>query len=314
MLDILLQRFLVYLKGARNYSPLTVDAYSADLSDFVNFLKKSSVNSPQGIDKFILRKYILRINTSKNYSRATIIRKIASLRSFLKFLIQQEKSIPSRLLLHIHSPKKEIKVPNFLTEEDVSQIIDAPYSSDKFTDLRMKAILEVLYSSGLRISELTGLNIGDVDLLGGSVRVFGKGSKERYVPLGGAAETALKDYLKARGDLLTALKRGSSSAGKDIPVKDRDAVFLNLHGRRITPRGIRKLLDIWIRRASPITGRKVSPHTFRHSFATHMLEHGCDLRSIQEMLGHSSIGTTQVYTHTTIERLKKIYDRAHPRR
>ncbi len=310
MLDIILQRFFLYLKGTRGYSDTTIKAYKADLSEFVLFLKKSGVNQPSSIDKYILRKYLLNINTSYNYSRTTVIRKVASLRSFLKFLIQQEdNSVPSKLLLHLRSPKKEVKVPAFLNEAEIAKLIEAPQSADKFSDVRMRAILETLYSSGLRISELTGLNVTDVDLLGGSVRVFGKGSKERYVPLGSAALKAIKVYLESRDKLISSLKYPLGHGGTTT---DKDALFINYRGGRLTPRGVRKLLDAWVKRVT--LSQKISPHALRHSFATHMLEHGCDLRSIQEMLGHSSIGTTQIYTHMTVEKLKKIYDKAHPRR
>lgn len=295
MLDVQLERFLLYLKGGRAYSGNTVEAYRRDLSDFVKFAVGAGAASPSDLDKYRLRKYLLELGT-RGYERASVVRKVAALRSFLKYLSVQ-KFIPAKLLLHVVSPKKQTKIPPVLSEDEVASAIDVP-RAETFADLRMKAILESLYSGGLRISELTELNVPDADMLGGMIKVLGKGSKERYVPLGDSAATALKKYLDARGR---------------VPrLPENPALFVNLRGGRITPRGIRKLLVLWLARAG-IKG-KATPHTFRHSFATHMLDRGCDLRSIQEMLGHANLATTQHYTHMSVARLKKVYEKAHPRR
>ena len=295
MLDVQLERFLLYLKGGRAYSGNTVDAYRRDLSDFVKFASTAGAVSPSDIDKHRLRKYLLELGT-RGYERSSVIRKVAALRSFLKYLSVQ-KFIPSKLLLHVVSPKNQTKIPPVLSEDEVASAIDVP-AAETFADLRMKAILESLYSGGLRISELTELNVPDADLLGGMIKVLGKGSKERYVPLGGSAADALKKYLDARIRV------------PGLPANP--ALFVNLRGGRITPRGIRKLLVSWLARAG--VKSNATPHTFRHSFATHMLDRGCDLRSIQEMLGHASLATTQHYTHMSVARLKKVYEKAHPRR
>lgn len=293
MLEIQLERFYVYLKGSRNCSPHTVKAYQGDLNEFKDFLVRAGIKDFSSVDKFAVRKYLLELNR-RHLAKNSVIRKVSALKSFFKFLVNQN-IIPAKILLHLYSPKKENKVPVFLSEQETEKIIDLP-SDASFAAVRMKCILEVLYSTGIRIEELVNLNLGDVDLLGGMVKVFGKGGKERYVPVGDRACDALKQYLDAR-------KKISPSS---------PSVFVNLRGGRLTARGIRKLLKNWLSAAA--INKKITPHTFRHTFATHMLERGCDLKSIQEMLGHSSLTTTQIYTHYTVDRLKKIYEKAHRRK
>lgn len=293
VLEYQLERFYVYLKGTRNYANNTLISYKNDLNNFVEFLKKSGVNDFASVNKLLLRSYILELN-SKNFSRNTVIRKISAIKSFFKFLISQS-IIPSKILAYLHSPRKETNIPSFLSEEEINKIINIP-DEKSFASERMRAIIEVLYSSGIRINEMVNLNLDDVDLIGGMLKVFGKGGKERYVPIGDTACRAIKSYLDER---------------KKVVPRSR-ALFINLRGERITARGVRKLISGWIERAA-IT-KKVTPHTFRHTFATHLLERGCDLRSIQEMLGHSSLSTTAIYTHFTIDKLREIYRHAHPRK
>ncbi len=293
MMNVQLERFYTYLKGTRNYSIHTVGSYKNDMSDLKIFLKKNNIMEFSQIDKYIVRKYLLHLS-KKNLEKNTVIRKISAVRSFFRYLINQ-KLLDSRILLHLHSPKKERKAPVFLSENEVEKIAELP-SSDSFPALRTKCIIEVLYSSGIRIAELVNLNLGDIDLLGGMIKVRGKGEKERIVPIGEPATYIFKKYLEERR------KIGSESPG----------VFLNLRGRRITARGISKLLKNWMKNSYVL--KRVTPHTFRHSFATHLLDRGCDLKSIQEMLGHSSLSTTQIYTHFTLEKLKKVYEKARLRK
>ena len=217
-------------------------------------------------------------------------RHLSTLRSFFKFLVR-EGFLKNNPLLSVASPKIEKHLPSFLTEEETVRLIEASCPKNE-SGLRDRAILETFYSSGLRISELVGLNLDDVDFIGGIIKVRGKGKKERIVPVGDKALQSLREYLNKRK-------------------KQTQSLFLNKRGTRITDRGVRGIVAKYIR----ISGMKqrISPHTLRHSFATHLLNRGADLRTVQELLGHASLSTTQIYTHLTTERLKSVYDKAHPR-
>lgn len=285
-MDRYLDKFLSYLEIEKNYSPHTLLNYRIDLEEFHTFLAQTPVEK---VDFLTLRRYLAQLRTKEHRPR-TIARKLSSMRSFYKFLQREGyiKTNPASLMM---SPKLDRVLPKFLSEEEmVSFIESAP--TDKEMGKRDRAILELLYSSGIRVSELVGLNLLDVDLIGNIAKVAGKGKKERLVPLGNKATLALKDYLDSR-------KHKSN------------AVFLNKRGGRLTTRSVCDITHKYIKMVA--TTKNVSPHVLRHSFATHLLNRGADLRSVQELLGHANLSTTQIYTHVTTDRLKKVYDKAHPR-
>ena len=284
-----INKFITYLNIEKNASEHTISNYQKDLEDFFIFLGNKPL---ENIDYLILRQYSAQLRLLKYRSR-TVARKLSSLRSFFKFLCREGiiQNNPAELLV---SPKLDKTLPKFLTEQEMESCINYLNKAEKKSvlDLRNYAILEVLYSSGIRVSELIGLNLDDLDLNQGILKVRGKGKKERIVPIGQKAIDALNRYL-------------SASYRKDL------AVFLNKSGSRLTARSVRKIVHKCSIAIS--ASRNISPHTFRHSFATHMLNRGADLRSVQELLGHVNLSTTQIYTHVTTDRLKQIYDQAHPR-
>jgi tyrosine recombinase XerC len=284
-----MERFLNYLTIEKNFSKHTTINYKIDLTEFDTFLKTSGGKDIKSIDYFLLRKF-LSVLAEKQLSKCTLSRKISTLKSFFKFLIREEeiKTNPAASLIY---PRREKNLPKFLTEEDIKKILDIPQPSG-LMECRNKAILEVLYSTGARVSELAGLKISDIDLIGGITKVMGKGRKERLLSLGEPAILALKNYLDLRTD-------------------KNPSLFINKKGGSLTDRGVRDILNRYIKKTALTL--KISPHIFRHSFATHLLNHGADLRSVQEFLGHASIATTQVYTHLTIDSLKQVYEKAHPR-
>jgi tyrosine recombinase XerC len=294
-------RFVEYMSVVKDLSEHTVRAYATDIVQFVNFLREEGVGDDlASLDSKIVRRYLARLHRQGN-SKSSIARKLASLRAFFKFLLRRGK-IEIDPTIGIASPKLEKKLPKYLREDQIEKLMLSPNTSSPL-GLRDAAILEVMYATGVRVSELVGMNLQDVDLPAGEIRVLGKGSKERIVLLGRSAQKALEAYLNAgRGKLLS--NRGSTRLHED-------AVFLNKNGRRITARSVYRLLDKYFSKVSDEL--KISPHVIRHTFATHMLEHGADLRSIQELLGHSSISTTQIYTHVSRERLRQVYESAHPR-
>lgn len=233
----------------------------------------------------------------QDYSRSSTARKLATLRSFYKFLVRKDY-ITSNPVAAIRTPKQERRLPKCLTYQQVQQLLDAPSETD-LLGIRDRAMLETIYSTGVRVSELVGLNIDDVDFLGGMLHIRGKGNKERLSPIGQAAMLAVKKYLQMRKEY---------SQSKQF---DEQALFVNKHGKRLSTRSVRRKLDKYIAEAG--LDPNISPHTLRHSFATHLLNNGADLRSVQELLGHQSISTTQIYTHLTTDKLKESYDKAHPR-
>ncbi|MCM8795403.1 MAG: tyrosine recombinase XerC [Candidatus Omnitrophica bacterium] len=281
-----LEKFIRYLQIEKNYSSYTILNYQLDLKDFEKFLGDTALEK---VDYLVLRKYLARLK-ERNLSNRTLNRHLSSLRSFFKFLVR-EGYLKNNPISSILSPKQERHLPVFLTEEEVVRLIESVIPNDE-RGLRDRAILETFYSTGMRISELASLNIDDIDFIGGIVKVLGKGKKERLAPIGEKAISSIRSYLD---------KRKKSSA----------AIFLNKSGRRITTRGIRNIIYKYIRLAGIKQG--ISAHTLRHSFATHLLNRGADLRSVQELLGHAHLSTTQIYTHLTTERLKDIYDKTHPR-
>lgn len=285
-----IEKFINYLKIEKNASAHTIINYSVDLKNFSAFLGESSVES---VNYLFLRKYLAHMK-EKNYSKRTIARKLASLRSFFKFLYR-EGYLKANPASGISTPKLDKKLPIFLDTDEVTKLIEAPDEKD-LAGLRDRAIMEALYSTGMRVSELVGMSLNDIDFISGVIKVFGKGKKERLAPIGDKALRAIRNYVGKRG------------AAK---LSDKKAVFLNKGGGRLTDRSVRRIIEKYIKRVSLREG--VSPHTLRHSFATHLLNRGADLRSVQELLGHMNLSTTQIYTHVTTQRLKEVYDKAHPR-
>lgn len=289
-----IDKFITYLKVEKEASSHTIVNYSVDLRDFNKFVSPGSDEKSEDfniskIDHILLRKYLAHIK-GKGYSKRTVARKLAALRSFFKFLYK-EGYLKINPIASLSTPKLDKKLPVFLDEKEVVKLVEAPKGQDA-RSLRDRAVLETLYSAGIRVSELVGIKIEDIDFIGGVIKVRGKGKKERLAPVGEAAIKAIREYLD---------KRKSNSR----------AVFLNKSGGPITDRGIRRIVDKYIHIAS--LKEHVSPHTLRHSFATHLLNKGADLRSVQELLGHANLSTTQIYTHVTTERLKSVYEKAHPR-
>ena len=302
--NLLVLKFLAYLEHERNFSQHTVRCYKADLAAFASFLRGAEAGGPafddadlteqlRSVSTLGLRAYLGELR-KKNYSRATVARKIATLRSFYKYLARQGE-VEKNPVKVIRTPRQEKRLPKFLTPNDIERLLAAPKGDDPLT-LRDLAMLEVLYSTGIRVSELVGMNLEDIDTIGESVRVRGKGKRERLAPLGSFAIQAVDRYLAAR-------KMGN--------VHDEAAVFVNRHGQRLSTRSVRRKLSKYLAIAG--LNPNVSPHTLRHSFATHMLERGADLRAVQELLGHRSLSTTQIYTHVAAARLKEVYEAAHPR-
>ncbi len=286
MTDKYIEKFIRYLEIEKNYSKHTILNYHLDLEAFRLFLGESDLEK---VDYLALRKYLAALKERKLVAR-TVARRLSSLRSFFKFLVR-EGFLKNNPILAISSPKQDKHLPSFLTEEEVSRLIESAFTDDE-RGRRDRAILEMFYSTGMRISELVGLSIPDVDFFSCVVKVLGKGRRERIVPIGDKALAALRAYLENRK-------------------KQTDVLFLNKNNTRISDRGVRNIVKKYIRICGIPQG--VSAHTLRHSFATHLLNRGADLRSVQELLGHVNLSTTQIYTHLTTDRLKSVYDKAHPR-
>ncbi len=293
-----IRRFAEYLEAERGYSGHTVRNYLSDLSQFSSFLGPGK--KPGSIVRIDVRGFIVHLQ-KKNIASCSIARKISSVRSFLRFMVEDGiiKTNPAESL---PLPKQKKKLPSFLQVEEAVKLVQAP-GKDTPEGLRDRAILETLYSTGMRVSELTGLRTDSADLLSGLAKVRGKGRKERIVLLGAKAVDALEEYLKRRDELFKNNK-------KDI-TKDKNALFINLWGGKLSSRSVARIVDKYI--LLTVQKEGISPHSLRHSFATHLLNAGADIRTVQELLGHSSLSTTQIYTHTTTSRLKSVYDRAHPR-
>lgn len=299
MLERYIEKFIRYLEIEKNASVHTVKNYLVDLRSLKDFLNQMPVDK---IDYITLRGYLARLK-GFSLSKVSIARKIASIRSFFKFLCREGilKINPASLL---STPKRDKPLPKFLDENEVIKLIEAPEGESQ-ASLRDRAILEILYSTGIRVSELVGLNINNVDQIGGVMKVYGKGKKERLVPVGDSALKAIRRYID--GERYKENRGGGAPQGVDT----YGALLRNNRGSRLTDRSVRRIINKYILKAS--IHQKVSPHTLRHSFATHLLNRGADLRSVQELLGHANLSTTQIYTHITTERLKAAYDKAHPR-
>jgi integrase/recombinase XerC len=287
-MDKYIEKFMRYLEIEKNYSAHTLLNYKLDLEDFKKFCGEIDLDK---IDYLLLRKYLALLK-EKSLGNRSVGRHLSALRSFFRFLTR-ENHIKVNPILMLSSPKLQKHLPSFMTEDEASKLIESAFAKDEKDErgLRDRAILETFYSSGLRISELVALGLNDVDFISGIVKVMGKGKKERVVPIGDAALSAIRKYIDKRK-------------------KKSEVVFLNKNGTRITTRGVRDIVEKYLKSAG--IARGASPHTLRHSFATHLLNRGADLRTVQELLGHANLSTTQIYTHLTTEKLKSVYDKAHP--
>jgi integrase/recombinase XerC len=291
----LIHQFIHYLSEEKNASPHTCRAYEKDLEEFDNFLKNSGTylstmgdTGMEKVDRLAIRRYLSFLH--RRNKKSSIARKISTLRSFFRYLVREQlaTSNPAKSVL---TPKVEKPLPTTLTVDEAFRLMETPTEKG---GLRDRAILELLYSSGIRVSELVGLNLDQLDLDLGIVKVMGKGRKERIVPVGSKAVEALKAYLEKRGIL-----------------DGKEPLFLNSRGGRLTARSVGRVIKKYTKRSGIF--RRVSPHTLRHSFATHLLDAGADIREIQEMLGHASLSTTQRYIHLSPGKLMEVYDKAHPR-
>jgi integrase/recombinase XerC len=300
-----ISRFGDHLKYERNVSEHTLRNYMSDLDQFLDFLcpldaagNRRPVDIKQ-IDHITIREYLSRLYQEKR-KKTSIARKLATLRTFFKFLCREQvlEMNPAKL---VSSPRLEKKLPKVLPVDDVIRFIETP-DTDTVLGKRDRAILEMLYATGCRVAELAGMNLDDVDFRNETVRLRGKRRKERIVPFGSKAKEALQTYLGVRGELLI-----------EAPESERDVMelFLNYQGTRITTRSVARMLDKYVKECAMAHG--VSPHSLRHSFATHLLSAGADLRSIQELLGHARLSTTQIYTQVSMEQLMQVYDKAHPK-
>lgn len=343
-LDEQLDRYVRHLVAERNASPYTVRNYTAEIGQFINFLEGEGVSDWSQVGREVVRRYLAWL-MEQGYEHASIARRLSELRSFCRFLVQDGLllSNPLDAIASIKTPKR---LPNCLSLEEVEALLDAP-PRDTPQGLRDRAILEMLYASGLRVSELASLDVQDVDLRRGEVRVLGKGDKERLTLLGRKAIAALQEYLavgrtalanpsqaslQGRNPPQSALQRAMTPGdGDDAPQpfpraednpppgslqvrkrrRESTALFVNRRGGRLTARSVQMALSRYARQVG-IT-RPVTPHVLRHTFATHLLDGGADLRVVQELLGHAQLGTTQIYTHVSQEQARQVYLKSHPR-
>ena len=301
-MEKLIEQFLEHLRYERNVSAHTLRNYSSDLEQFTHFLapdKKTKLPDVAEIDHLTIREWMASLH-SDHKKKSSIARKLAALRTFFQFLVREGvlELNPAKL---VSTPKLEKKLPNHLSIEEAIRFIETP---DAETDLgkRDRAMLELMYATGVRVAELTTLNVADVDFQNQLIRVTGKRRKQRIIPFGDPAGDAIRNYLGVREKFLF-----------NAPVSKRDeaALFLNYQGTRITTRSVGRMVEKYIRICAGM--HNISPHALRHSFATHLLDSGADLRDIQELLGHARLSTTQVYTHVSMEKLIEVYDKAHPK-
>ncbi len=292
-----ISNFLKYLSSEKQYSQYTIEAYQRDIFqffEFYNYGESTKDRKVENISKNDVRDFISSL-IRYGMSKKSVERKIAALKSFFRYLNKQNL-IHSNPVSGIALPKQEKVLPKFLQEYEISAVFKK-IDMESPSGIRDRAIIELFYSTGIRLSELSGLNIHDINLNAGTVRVKGKGSKQRIVPVGKLALKVVKKYITNKEEL--------------FKVKDANALFLNRYGKRISNRGIQLRVNKWLTMVSEKKG--LSPHILRHTFATHLLDRGADLQAVRELLGHSSLSTTQVYTHLSTSRLKKVYEQAHPR-
>lgn len=292
------ERFLRYLRVERNAAELTLKSYREDLNALVDYLSGDDGRAPEPgqLTALDLRSYAAALQEA-GYARSSVARRLASLRSFFRFALR-EGLVDHNPAKALRNPRPERKLPHFLSTEEIGRLLDAPPADDD-RGLRDRAILETMYSAGLRVSEVVGINEGDLDWHEQLVRIRGKGRRERLSPLGSYALKALRRWFKVR--------RLSPKEPEGPPAP----VFLNRFGRRITTRSVARMLEKHLKQAD--LDLRTTPHTLRHSFATHLLDRGADIRSVQELLGHKSLTTTQIYTHVSTTALRAAYEKAHPR-
>lgn len=291
------------MKIERNSSEHTITSYQNDLTQLLNFASRhfeqdeESVNITE-LDRLTIRLWLGEL-TEGGMARNTIARKVASVRSFFKYCFKRSyiSKNPAHLLI---IPKKEQRLPKTVQVGEINKMMDLADEDDPST-IQERAILELFYSTGIRLSELTNLNVKDIQIHQKQLVVFGKGSKQRIVPLGEKSLNAIENHLQNRNELFTS----------DTTSSDKNALFLSVGGKRIYPRMVQRIIKKYLMKVSEVTQK--SPHTLRHSFATHMLDAGADIRLIKEFLGHANLASTQIYTHTSVERLQRIYSQAHPR-
>lgn len=291
----LLDEYIYHLAVERGLAENTLASYRLDLNGYLAFCRKNGLTSLAQADRNVVMAYLFQ-QQLEGRSPATIARRLAAAKSFYKYLIN-EGILQKDPTADLEFPRLAQKLPRVLTVAEVDTLLSQPLLSAP-AGIRDKAMLELLYATGIRVSELVSLNLEHINLASGFIRCFGKGSKERIVPLGDVAIRFLKEYLS----------RGRS---KIVKAGDPPALFVNQHGKRLTRQGFWKIIKKYASTAK--INKDITPHTLRHSFATHLLENGADLRSVQEMLGHADISTTQIYTHLTKQRMKEVYDRSHPR-
>lgn len=300
-MDAWVIRFTRYLDVERGASPLTQQAYERDVRDYLRFtadlldMDDTADLEPAMLDVPSLRAYLRMLQGYRKLQRSSLQRVLASLRAFFTYLVREGclRENPAMLL---PLPKKEKPLPHFLYYDEMAALLAAPDKS--LAGLRDKAILETLYATGVRVAEIVGMNCGDIDFERGYVTVTGKGSKQRIDPIGVPARNAIQAYLAAR-------EREGQPVGKETPL------FLNLRGGRLSDRSYRNILNKYIKLAA--LQKKISPHALRHTFATHLLNGGADIRAVQELLGHESVATTQIYTHVSNDKIREMYDKTHPR-
>jgi integrase/recombinase XerC len=305
-MEQLIEQFLEHLRYERNVSAHTLRNYASDLEQFVDHLAPADPKSGarkfpdlKNVDHLTIREWLAELHSAQK-KKASIARKLAALRTFFQFLVREGllESNPAKL---VSTPRQEKKLPKHLSIEEAIKFIETP---DIQTDLgkRDRAMLELMYATGVRVAELTTLNLADIDFRNQLIRVTGKRRKQRIVPFGDPAANAIRDYLKVRDKFLL---------NSPISERDDEALFLNYQGTRITTRSVGRMVEKYIKICAGI--HRISPHALRHSFATHLLDSGADLRDIQELLGHARLSTTQVYTHVSMEKLVEVYDKAHPK-
>ena len=295
----LVQAFLNYLLVEKNCSPLTIANYERDIKAFVDFyrVKAGTDFTWAGLTVLQIRSYLAFLNAT-NYARRTVARRISSLRSFYKYLVREGR-VEQNPFTKVRTPKLDKRLPTFLEEVEIDEILALPDKS--LLGLRDQAVLEMLYATGCRVSELVGLTLNSVDLSNMFVLLLGKGNKERLVPIGHSCRSALQVYyLQSRAVLMDRYR-----------VAEHKHVFVNNRGGKLTDRSVRRILDKYV--SALALQKHVSPHTIRHTFATHLLEHGADLRAVQELLGHANLATTQIYTHVTTELINSVYHKNFPR-
>ena len=289
--------FLTYLEKERHYSKFTINAYGYDLYRFVEFFEEYSgtpVSDFGDVDKIAIRHFLGK-EFEEGYSSKTVARRLASVKSFFKYLLKIEE-IQDNPAIHIKTPKTPKSLPVYVNEDIVEKLMDAP-ASDSFIGLRDRAMLELFYSTGMRLRELVNINLNDFHTKSQLIKVTGKGGKERLIPYGKRAQFSIEKFLEFCGVQL--------SEKEDIV-----PLFINSKGKRISPRTVQRRIKMYLKTVAD--GERFGPHTLRHSFATHLLSRGADIRAVQELLGHSSLSSTQIYTHIQPEKMKKVHQQAHP--